>query len=158
MLLAWHKKNCTSRVECIGFFRLKLSESCFQMVPTASSTTWRRTSSSPSSRHIRPWRENTLRTCPARWKNKNFGKYSANNDQRKILIQWRSEIRTSLDFVWSKRGWVEIGLDLHGIWNPEAQHLKSRQMVNILSKTIWNPDKNVPFSNGWGWDYSYSHK
>ena len=22
MLLAWHKKNCTSRVECIGFFRI----------------------------------------------------------------------------------------------------------------------------------------
>ena len=42
-------------------------------------------------------------------------------------VQWGSEIQTSLDFEWSKRGWVEKGLDLK--WN-----LKSR------SPTIWNPD------------------
>ena len=26
-------------------------------------------------------------------------------------LQWGSEIQTSLDFEWSKRGWVENGLD-----------------------------------------------
>ena len=28
-----------------------------------------------------------------------------------IKIQWRSEIRPSLDFKWSKRGWEANGLD-----------------------------------------------
>ena len=27
------------------------------------------------------------------------------------MIQWGSEIRTSLDFEWSKRGWVANGPD-----------------------------------------------
>ena len=46
------------------------------------------------------------------------------------LIQWGSEILTSLDFEWSKRGWVAAnGLDFE--WD-----LKSRQMSAILSKTI----------------------
>ena len=41
-----------------------------------------------------------------------------------------SEILTSLDFEWSKRGWVAAnGLDFE--WD-----LKSRQMSAILSKTI----------------------
>ena len=32
-----------------------------------------------------------------------------------IQIQWGSEIQTSLDFEWSKRGWVANGLDL--VWS-----------------------------------------
>ena len=47
-------------------------------------------------------------------------------------IQWGSEIRPSLDFEWSERGWVANGLDFE--W-----HLKS------WSLTIWNPDKWTPF-------------
>ena len=46
--------------------------------------------------------------------------------------QWGSEIRTSLDFKWSKRGWVANGPDFE--WG-----LKSG------SPAIWNPDKQPPF-------------
>ena len=35
----------------------------------------------------------------------------------------------------------------------KPDHLKSGQMVAIVSKTIWNPDKDVQILNGW--DYSY---
>ena len=28
---------------------------------------------------------------------------------RYVIIQWESELRTSLDFEWSKRGWVVNG-------------------------------------------------
>ena len=60
---------------------------------------------------------------------------------RKIQIQWGSEIRTRLDFEWSKRGWVANGRDFE--WD-----LKSGQMGAIFFKTIWNPDKIVQISNG----------
>ena len=30
-------------------------------------------------------------------------------------VQWGSEIQTSLDFEWSKRGWVANGLDF--VWS-----------------------------------------
>ena len=36
-------------------------------------------------------------------------------------IQWGSEIRPSLDFVWSKRSWLLMVRISNGIWNPEAQ-------------------------------------
>ena len=32
-------------------------------------------------------------------------------NSRISTVQWGSEIRTSLDFEWSKRGWVATGLD-----------------------------------------------
>ena len=92
--------------------------------------------------------------------------------QMKKWIQWGSEIRPSLDYQWSYRGWVANGLNFewdlgHIIWSfPESS--KSR------SPTIWNPDKwpsffQKPFeirtkmSGFWvvrflsGWDYNYSH-
>ena len=47
-------------------------------------------------------------------------------------LQWGSEIRTSLDFEWSKRGWVANGPDFE-------RDLKSG------SPTIWNRDKWLPF-------------
>ena len=47
-------------------------------------------------------------------------------------MQWRSEIRTSLDFEWSKRCWVANGPKFE--WD-----LKSG------SPTICNPDKWPPF-------------
>ena len=47
-------------------------------------------------------------------------------------IQWGSEIWTSLDFKWSKRGWVANGLDFK--WD-----LKSG------SSAIWSLDKWAPF-------------
>ena len=47
-------------------------------------------------------------------------------------VQWGSEIRTSLDFEWSKRGWVANGPGFE--WD-----LKSG------SPTIWNRDKWPPF-------------
>ena len=49
-----------------------------------------------------------------------------------FFLQWRSEIRTSLDFEWSKRGWVANVLDFE--WD-----LKSGSL------TILNPDKWPPF-------------
>ena len=61
------------------------------------------------------------------------------------ILQWGSEIRTSLDFEWSKIGWVANGLDFEQdlksgsptIWNPDS-----------LSKSIWSLDKNVQISKG----------
>ena len=47
-------------------------------------------------------------------------------------IQWGSEIWTSLDLEWSKKGWVADGPDFE--WD-----LKSG------SPTILNPDKRLPF-------------
>ena len=47
-----------------------------------------------------------------------------------FLIEWGSEIKTSLNFKWSKRGWVANYLDFK--WDLEC-----------WSPTIWNPDKNV---------------
>ena len=47
---------------------------------------------------------------------------------RAFTLQWGSEIQPSLDFKWSKRGWVANGLNFK--WD-----LKSRQMAAILSKT-----------------------
>ena len=44
-------------------------------------------------------------------------------------MQWGSEICTSLDFEWSKRGWVANVPDFQ-------RDLKSGQMADILSKTI----------------------
>ena len=47
--------------------------------------------------------------------------------QRKIatsmmqLVQWGSKIRTSLDFEWSKRGWVLNGLDFEWGLKSESQ-------------------------------------
>ena len=49
-----------------------------------------------------------------------------------VLSSNWSEIPPSLDFEWSKRGWVANGLDFK--WD-----LKSR------SPTVWNPDKGPPF-------------
>ena len=47
-------------------------------------------------------------------------------------LQWGSEMRTSLDFKWSIRGWVPNGLEFEC-------NLKSR------SPTICNPDNLPPF-------------
>ena len=47
-------------------------------------------------------------------------------------IQWGFEIRTSLDFKWLIRGWVENGLDLE--WD-----------LKLESPIILNQDKWVPF-------------
>ena len=85
------------------------------------------------------------------------GKLGCFNLQKEILIQWGSEIRTSLDFEWLKRGGVANGMDFKWdlksgspiIWNPD----------NWLSKTIWNSNKNVWFWMFWflnGWSYSHS--
>ena len=55
----------------------------------------------------------------------------------------------------------------NGIWNLEAQsykiqtngshfdknHMKSRQMVTILTKTIWNPDKTSRFKKVQFWNW-----
>ena len=55
-----------------------------------------------------------------------------------VYVQWGSEIWTSLDFKWSKIGWVANGLDFD--WDLKfgspSNHLKSEQMGAILSKTI----------------------
>ena len=46
----------------------------------------------------------------------------------KSSLHWGSEIQTSLDFDWSKRGWVANGLNLE--WD-----------LKFRSPTVWNPDK-----------------
>ena len=67
------------------------------------------------------------------------------NVEAPYSTQWGSEIRTSLDLEWSKRGWVANSPDLE--WDPEAQpfdirtngchfvpnHLKSGVTVQILN-------------------------
>ena len=46
-----------------------------------------------------------------------------------------------------------LGCKWSGFWMGseirKLNHLKSGQMANILSKTIWNLDRNVQFLNGW---------
>ena len=39
-------------------------------------------------------------------------------------------------------------LILHGIWNPESQPFEIQINERILSKTIWNPDKNLQILKG----------
>ena len=52
------------------------------------------------------------------------------------LVQWGFEIRTSLDFEWSKRGRVANGQDFE--WDLKSQDfewdLKSRQMAPFCQK------------------------
>ena len=67
----------------------------------------------------------------------NMNRYACNKSELfcyslSMYVQWGSEIRPSLDFEWSKTGWVANGLDFE--WD-----LKSR------SPTIGNPDKWPPF-------------
>ena len=73
--------------------------------------------------------------------------------------QWESKIQTSLDFKFSKQRlgckWSRFRM---GSEIGKHYHLKSGQMVAIMSKTIWNPEENVRILNGPvsnGWDYSY---
>ena len=49
-----------------------------------------------------------------------------------IFIQQGSEIWTSLDYEWSKRGWVANGLESE--WDPKSE-----------SPTLGNPYKWLPF-------------
>ena len=46
---------------------------------------------------------------------------------------------------------IRLGYNWSGFWKgseiQKPNHLKSGQMDAILSKTIWNPDKNVRISN-----------
>ena len=77
----------------------------------------------------------------------------------KNLIQWGSEIRTSLDFKWLKRGWVANGLnfklDLKSwsptIWNSDKWPPFCQKPLEIWTKMsrFWM----VQFSNGWGYRY-----
>ena len=75
-------------------------------------------------------------------------------------IQWGSEIWTSLDFEWSKRGWdanVHFEWVLKSrsltIWIRTNAHHFVQKPFEIWTKTskFWM----VCFSNGW--DYSYGH-
>ena len=61
------------------------------------------------------------------------------------LIQWGSEILTSLDSEWSKRGWVANGLDF---CNLEAQPLVIRKNGSHLVENHLKSGKNVWISNG----------
>ena len=70
------------------------------------------------------------------WQQIHFGKYSGDRNPTFLL-----------DCKWS-RFWMASELQ-------KPNHLKSGQMAVILSKTIWNPDKNVWILNGW--DYNCSH-
>ena len=73
-------------------------------------------------------------------------------------MQWRSEMWTSLDFKWLKRGWVAKGPDFE--WDLKSGSPTIWYPDKFLSKTIWNPNKTSEFWMVWfsnGWDYSYSH-
>ena len=51
-----------------------------------------------------------------------------------LALQWGSEIQTSLDSEWSKRGWVANGPDLqHDLKTGKPNHLKSRKIAAIVS-------------------------
>ena len=63
------------------------------------------------------------------WQQIHFGKYSGDRNPTFLL-----------DCKWS-RFWMASELQ-------KPNHLKSGQMAVILSKTIWNPDKNVWILNG----------
>ena len=60
-----------------------------------------------------------------------------------IQIQWGSEIQTSLDFEWSKRGWVANGLDFEWvlkygspvIWN-HCHFVKKTKTFEIRKKCL----------------------
>ena len=80
-----------------------------------------------------------------------------------IQIQWGSEMRTSLNFKWSKRVWVATGPDFERdlksgsatIWNMD-------KWATFLSKTIWNPDKmsifwQFRFLNSWELKLKHDH-
>ena len=64
-------------------------------------------------------------------------------------MDYNGDLKSGL--VWIFYGQKEIALQkvwiLNGIWNPEAQPLKSGQLAAVLSKTIWNQDKNLPILN-----------
>ena len=87
-------------------------------------------------RHFRPrcwplfWPDYSDRTKTAGWK------VAPNSKKVRALglphLQWGSEIRTSRDFKWSKKGWVANCLDFE--WE-----LKSG------GPTIWNMEKRPPF-------------
>ena len=51
-------------------------------------------------------------------------------------VKWGSEIWTSLDFKWSKRGWVQMVWISNGILNPEAQPFEISTNGHLLSDTI----------------------
>ena len=48
-----------------------------------------------------------------------------------MLMQWGSEIQTSLDFKWSKRGWVSNGSDFE--WD-----LKSRSPTVVSTSGFFS--------------------
>ena len=61
-------------------------------------------------------------------------------------VQRGSEIQTSLDLEWSKRGWVANGFDFELYLKFGSHPFEIRQMAQmatILPKTIWNLDKIV---------------
>ena len=60
-----------------------------------------------------------------------------------LIIQWGSEIWTSLDFRWSKRSWVENGWDFK--WDQEPNHLKSVKVAAILSNILKYRHKRLDF-------------
>ena len=51
-------------------------------------------------------------------------------------IQWGSDVCISLDFEWSKRGWI-------------ANCLNFKWDLKTGSPTFWNLDKNIRILNGW---------
>ena len=67
-------------------------------------------------------------------KNKNI-----NSGDLKSWLVWISKVEKRLGYKWS-RFWM--GSE---IWKPN--HLKSKQMTAIMSKTIWNLDKIVWYSD-----------
>ena len=65
-------------------------------------------------------------------------------EARIAKLQWRSKIWTSLDFDWSKRGWVANGLD--GIWNLKAQPFEiQRNCCHFVKSYLKSEQKCLNF-------------
>ena len=63
-----------------------------------------------------------------------------------LAIQW--DLKSGLVWIkWILNGQKEVGLQIKSE-TRKPNHLKSRQIDAILSKTIWNLDKNVRIFNG----------
>ena len=89
------------------------------------------------------------------WKSKTRMRFEMVKSLVRIWIQKGSEIRTSLDFKWSKRGWVAQMVRIwNWIWNLEAQpfeiptngrYFVKQKMVGTIAVAKPNHLKTEPF-------------
>ena len=74
--------------------------------------------------------------------------------QTSCLLQWGSEYQTSLEFKWSKRGWMPNGpvFECH-LNSKQPDHLNTRKIDNILFSYVL-----IRYLNGWSKTYDMVQK